>query len=78
MFATKIRFGAILALLAMPALAAHAYLVPAKESAEPGEMFPDGLVHDFGKVPFGAQLTHSFRIVNTYNHPIRIVSLRIS
>jgi hypothetical protein len=38
------------------------------------EMFPDGEVHDFGKVKRGTICTHSFRIVNTTKHSIKIVS----
>jgi hypothetical protein len=36
------------------------------------KMFPDGLEHDFGKVPMGIQCKHSFRIVNTLNVPLAI------
>jgi hypothetical protein len=38
--------------------------------------FPDGLEHDFGPLPRGAQAEHAFRIVNTSAVPLRIVSLR--
>jgi hypothetical protein len=41
-------------------------------------MFPDGVVHNFGKVPRGTQLRHAFRTVNTSDVPLRIASLRIS
>jgi len=41
-------------------------------------MFPDGTVHDFGKLPRGTQAYHAFRIVNTHNVPLRILSLRRS
>jgi hypothetical protein len=78
MLASKIRLGMLLALLAMPALASGAHCVPAKESAEPGEMFPDGFVHDFGKVPFGTQVQCEFRIINTSKAPLQIISLRRS
>jgi hypothetical protein len=40
------------------------------------KMFPDGLDYDFGKVTRGTQCKHSFRIVNTTNVPLRIISLR--
>lgn len=50
-----------------------------KVSAETNiPMFPDGLVHDFGKVQRGTQAWHVFRVVNPYNVPLRIVSLRCS
>lgn len=39
-------------------------------------MFPDGLVHDFGKVKRGTQARHVFRVVNTSDVPLRFVSLR--
>jgi hypothetical protein len=39
-------------------------------------MFPDGLVHDFGKVPRGVQARHAFRVVNTSNVPLQIISVR--
>jgi hypothetical protein len=41
-------------------------------------MFPDGLVHDFGKVPQGTKCQHAFRLVNTTNAPIQIMLLRCS
>jgi Protein of unknown function (DUF1573) len=40
--------------------------------------FPDGVVHHFGKVRRGAQLKHSFRIVNTSEVPIELVRARWS
>jgi hypothetical protein len=42
------------------------------------KMFPDGRAHDFGKVPRGMLVSHSFRIANTLGVPLRIVSLRRS
>jgi hypothetical protein len=49
----------------------------AKKAAEKtNKMFPDGLVHDFGPVLRGRQLTHTFRIVNTSDIPLRITSVR--
>lgn len=39
-------------------------------------MFPDGLVHNFGKVQSGTQARYVFRIVNISAVPLRIVSLR--
>jgi hypothetical protein len=46
------------------------------DSTEP--MFPDGLSHDFGVVPRGIQAEHRFRIVNTTNWPLQIISVRTS
>jgi hypothetical protein len=40
--------------------------------------FPDGMVRDFGAVPYGTQLRHDFRIVNTSKFPIRIREVRLS
>jgi hypothetical protein len=39
-------------------------------------MFPDGVEHDFGKVRRGPMLEHTFRIVNTSNRPLEIISVR--
>jgi Protein of unknown function (DUF1573) len=48
------------------------------QPADKEKMFPDGDTHDFGKVPQGAQLYHAFRIVNTSDVPLRIVSASMS
>jgi hypothetical protein len=40
-------------------------------------MFPNGVEHDFGTVRPGTQLRHAFRIVNTSNVPLQIISVRI-
>jgi len=42
------------------------------------KMSPLGLVHDFGKVTRGTLCRHAFRVVNTSDAPLQIVSLRIS
>jgi hypothetical protein len=42
-----------------------------KQAAKPA---PFGFVHDFGDVPRGTPCKHSFRIVNTSNVPLRIIS----
>lgn len=47
-----------------------------KEAIKADTMFPDGLTHDFGKVPFGTQLKHGFRVVNTSKVPLRLISVR--
>jgi hypothetical protein len=52
-------------------------VAPSEEKgARPAETFPDGLWHDFGIVPRGKMLKHAFRLVNTSDVPLRIVSLR--
>ncbi len=50
----------------------------AVQAQRPSPMFPDGLEHDFGRVPRGTQCQHTFRIVNTGAVPLRLVSLRFS
>jgi len=40
------------------------------------KMFKDGLVHDFGVVPRGAQLFHKFTITNIYAVKMEITSIR--
>jgi hypothetical protein len=47
-------------------------------SATVDKMFPDGLVHHFGKVVRGAPCRHSFRLVNAFDVPLCIVSVRSS
>jgi hypothetical protein len=44
----------------------------------PATMFPNGFTHDFGKVQRGIQARHAFRVVNTSDVPLRVVSLRWS
>jgi hypothetical protein len=56
---------------------------PSEKDAKPpaednDKMFPDGTYHDFGAVHSGEQVTHAFRIVNTSDAPLRIISLRAS
>lgn len=48
------------------------------DANKPVEKSPLGLVHDFGKVPRGTQLRHTFRIINTSDVPLRILSARTS
>lgn len=50
--------------------------VPTGEVTREATMFPDGLHHDFGKVRRGKQIRHVFRVVNTSDVPLHIVSLR--
>lgn len=40
------------------------------------KMFKEGLIHDFGVVPRGAQLLHKFPITNIYAVPMEITSVR--
>jgi len=48
------------------------------ENKPADKMFPDGLTHDFGTLTRGTQYTHSFRIANTSDIPLHILSLRAS
>jgi len=52
------------ALLTLIVVAATATSAPAQGWAE--KMFKDGLTHDFGTVPHGAQLFHRFTMTNIY------------
>ncbi len=45
------------------------------QSAWAEKMFKDGLSHDFGSVPRGAQLSHRFTITNIYAVRMEIVSI---
>jgi hypothetical protein len=49
-----------------------------KDAENADKMFPDGVVHDFGTVLMGKEVMHAFRVVNTSNIPLRIVSLHKS
>ena len=61
------------ALLALVVAAAAATAAPAQNWAE--KMFPDGITHDFGVVPHGAQLFHQFTITNIYAVRMEITSI---
>ena len=61
------------ALLAFIVTAAAATAAPAQNWAE--KMFPDGVTHDFGVVPHGAQLFHQFKIKNIYAVRMEITSI---
>jgi hypothetical protein len=49
-----------------------------KDAKKADKIFPDGLEHDFGRVASGTQVKYAFRVVNTSNVPLRIVSVRWS
>ena len=61
------------ALLALILAAAAATAAPAQNWAE--KMFTDGVNHDFGVVPHGAQLFHRFDIKNIYAVRMEITSI---
>lgn len=62
------------AYLAIVALAIAAAPASAEGWAE--KMFKDGLTHDFGVVPRGAQLVHRFTITNIYAVRMEITSIK--
>jgi hypothetical protein len=60
-------------ILALAALGLTAAAAPAQGWAE--KMFKDGMAHDFGNVPRGAQLFHRFPITNIYAVRMEITGL---
>ena len=60
-------------LLALIVATAAATAAPAQNWAE--KMFPDGITNDFGVVPHGAQLFHSFKIKNIYAVRMEITAI---
>jgi len=62
------------AILALATLALGTTAAPAQGWAE--KMFKDGLAHDFGSVPRGAQLFHRFVITNIYAVRMEITGVR--
>jgi hypothetical protein len=63
------------AILTLLTLAFAAAAAPGQGWAE--KMFPDGLTHDFGTVPHGAQLLHKFKITNIYAVRMEITSITV-
>jgi hypothetical protein len=58
------------------------FILVATAAAAPGQgwaekMFPDGLAHDFGSVPYGAQLLHKFKITNIYAVRMEITAIKV-
>ena len=39
---------------------------------------PVSVTHDFGTVPFGTKLSHTFTITNIYDAPLQVVDIRLS
>ena len=74
MIARKSLFVILLAGISGLCLHPDAHSQPADEE----KMFPDGVAHDFGAVLQGPKLYHAFRIVNTSDLPLRIVSVAMS
>jgi hypothetical protein len=63
---------------ALVALLAAAFTVSSSSAQQPWaeKMFKDGLNHDFGSVPHGAQLSHRFVVTNIYAVRMEITSVR--
>lgn len=64
-----------LALLTITILAQTA---AAQTTAWADKLFGGATTHDFGVVPRGAQLKHSFKITNIYKEPLQITQVRVS
>jgi Ankyrin repeats (many copies)/Protein of unknown function (DUF1573) len=74
-------FGTYVVLLAcfVPSYRATAQEPQKKENADAKvNRFPDGQSHDFGKVAYGAYVKHTFRLLNTADVPLEIISVRSS
>jgi hypothetical protein len=59
------------------------FVITSVGSAQPSgawadKLFSNELTHDFGVVPRGAQLKHSFKITNIYKVPLEITDVRVS
>lgn len=50
----------------------------AQTTAWADKLFGGATTHDFGVVPRGAQLKHSFKITNIYKEPLQITQVRVS
>jgi hypothetical protein len=66
-----------------PLVAFAAFLVStatasAQTEAWADKLFGGELVHDFGAVPRGAQLKHSFKFTNPYKVPLEITDIRVT
>jgi hypothetical protein len=62
------------------AVSATMLLAPAAraQTAWADKLFGGTTTHDFGNVPRGAQLKHSFKITNIYKEPLEITQVRVS
>jgi hypothetical protein len=66
------------AVLALVALVLGAAACGAQTTSWADKMFKDGISHDFGSVPRGAQLFHRFSMTNIYAVPLQIIDVRTS
>lgn len=66
------------AIVALVALLIHAAGASAQTGAWADKLFGGDLSHDFGVVPRGAQLKHTFKITNIYKVPLDIGAIRVT
>jgi len=64
--------------LALIALTIAASAAPTQTKDWANKMFPEGVAHDFGGVPRGAQLFHKFKMTNIWAVPVEIIQARVS
>ena len=65
-------------MLALAAILLLAQTAAAQSTAWADKLFGGVTAHDFGVVPRGAQLKHSFKITNIYKEPLEITQVRVS
>ncbi len=68
----------VLIVVAVAALWGGEISAQAQEQGWAAKFFQGNLTHDFGNVPWGAQLTHKFTITNIYNVPFIVEDARVS
>jgi hypothetical protein len=68
---------AVLLVLGMANLGAGPPVRPMAPASGDAKMFPDGRHYDFGKAKAGTMVRHTFRIVNTSDGPLEIVSVKV-
>jgi hypothetical protein len=64
--------------LALIAVVIAASQASAQDPGWAAKLFPDGLTHDFGSVPRGAQLFYRFKMYNKWAVPINLTQIRAS
>lgn len=64
--------------LALSAMVLFTPTASAQTSAWADKLFGGVVTHDFGVVPRGAQLKHSFKLTNIYKEPLEITQVRVS
>lgn len=63
---------------ALMVLVLSAQAARAQSGAWADKLFANQTVHDFGNVPRGAQLKHTFKITNIYKIPLEITNIRVT